>query len=43
MGLETITHSLEITVNHVARAEKVKAFGDIRQLTAGINVGPNTT
>ena len=29
-GLKTITYSLEITVNYVARVEKVKAFGDIR-------------
>ena len=28
-GLKTIAYSLEITVNHVARVEKVNAFSDI--------------
>jgi hypothetical protein len=29
MGLETITYSLEITMNYVARVEEAKAFGNI--------------
>jgi hypothetical protein len=29
-GFRIITHSLEITMNYVARVEKVKAFSDIR-------------
>jgi hypothetical protein len=30
MGLRTITHSLEITMNYIAGVEVVKAFSNIR-------------